>query len=301
MPGAGASAIDPNAVNLNGASLQAWANSFALQFGVPVDLFSNLIGHESSWNTAAKGAAGEIGLGQIMPSTAATTLGGVNVNDPIINLAASASLLSRLYKSNGNDWTTALAAYNGGEGGKSSAQAQNYASQVIAGLDSSGRPLAYGQPVDATTGVPAAIAGLVNDTIATVGGFKQQLNAAAGTVELVGVNEITGLTSPLVGADDSPIWLGPAFDSNAGPTATTTSGNLNFTQLADKNLSPDQKAILAGTPSAPGTGIGIPGLGSLSMQNVAVYGGLILVIVATVVIGFAVLGKSTLAEATNHG
>lgn len=120
-------------------SLQDIANSIATQFGIPTGIFSSLIGKESgggpgsdssTWNPNAVGAAGEIGLGQLLPSTA-SMLGVTNPYDPTQNLTGAATYLSQMFARFGN-WQDALAAYNAGPGGYQSAQAQGYASSILA-------------------------------------------------------------------------------------------------------------------------------------------------------------------------
>lgn len=290
-------AIDPNAITAaNGASLQAWANSIAVKYQIPVDLFSNLIAHESGWNAAARGQAGEIGLGQIMPSTGQSFMPDINLNDPVQNLFGAARYLSAQYKIAG-DWTGALQLYNSG----SKTGAPTYAAQVLAGQDSSGKALPYGQPVDAKTGVPASIAGAVNQFIADHGAVVQQVNPATGAVDLMGKNLISGDLTSLAGTGGDELWLGPAaFDPASGQIISPSAdGNYNFPQaVASSSLTPEQKAALAGAPSDPTASAGALGVPGLTLQNVAIYGGIALVIVVAVVMGFAVIGRQ---ELTQHG
>ncbi len=70
---------------------------------------------ESSWHTHAVSYAGAIGLGQLMPYTAATL--GVNPRDPKQNLSGAAHYLSNLmatFGSNPNRYKLVFAAYNAG-------------------------------------------------------------------------------------------------------------------------------------------------------------------------------------------
>jgi len=70
---------------------------------------------ESSWHTHAVSWAGAVGLGQLMPGTAATL--GVNPRDPKQNLTGAAHYLSALmntFGSNPDRYKLVFAAYNAG-------------------------------------------------------------------------------------------------------------------------------------------------------------------------------------------
>ncbi|GBD40656.1 Membrane-bound lytic murein transglycosylase D [bacterium HR39] len=89
---------------------------WAERFGVPPNLAVALVWTESRYCPQAVGAKGEIGLGQMLPSTARSL--GVPPSylyDPDWNLYASMLYLQRLYRRFG-DWNKALAAYNAGPG-----------------------------------------------------------------------------------------------------------------------------------------------------------------------------------------
>lgn len=115
--------------------MQNYASQVATQYGVPTDLFASVISNESSWNPSAQSGAGAIGLGQLMPDTAANL--GVNPYDWQQNLTGSAKYLSQLYTKFG-DWTTAVAAYHAGPGnvakGNIGPATQDYLSKVLNGL-----------------------------------------------------------------------------------------------------------------------------------------------------------------------
>lgn len=93
------------------AVLKSLADSTATQYGIPTSIFASMIQQESSWNPAALGKAGEVGLGQLMPKTAKSM--GINPWIPADNLKGSAMFLSDLYKKYGN-WRDALSHYNAG-------------------------------------------------------------------------------------------------------------------------------------------------------------------------------------------
>lgn len=79
-----------------------------------VRLFSALIGVESGFNPHAVSSAGAIGLGQLMPETAAD-LGVVDPFEPVSNLHGAARYLT-MQLAYFRDVDLALAAYNAGPG-----------------------------------------------------------------------------------------------------------------------------------------------------------------------------------------
>jgi hypothetical protein len=115
--------------------------SLAPSYGVPPSLALALAKKESSLNPSAVGTSGEIGLFQVMPSTAAQ-FGVTNLYDPTANTQAGLSYLASLYKQYGN-WSDALIAYNEGPGAFAAHGAypvsQSYADSILAaaGLDAS--------------------------------------------------------------------------------------------------------------------------------------------------------------------
>jgi cell wall-associated NlpC family hydrolase len=89
------------------------AQRFAQKYGVPFNLYSSLIQHESGWNPTARSPVGAYGFTQLMPGTAKGL--GVNPADPIQNLEGGAKYLKMQYD-RFKDWDKALAAYNAGPG-----------------------------------------------------------------------------------------------------------------------------------------------------------------------------------------
>lgn len=126
--------ITPNSTAAH-AFLQygATAQDAAASNDIPAPIFLSLISRESKWNPLAVGTSGEIGLTQVMPSTAANPGYGVPAFDPYDTnaaLHASAQYLKALFNITGN-WYDALAAYNGGLNNVNSTQTQTYAAQVM--------------------------------------------------------------------------------------------------------------------------------------------------------------------------
>ncbi len=93
------------------ASFERWAN----EYGVPVSLLEALTWHESRWQPTAVSEAGAIGLGQLMPATAAAVARSIGEElDPWHaddNVRMSAHLLGTLLTSARGDERTALAGY----------------------------------------------------------------------------------------------------------------------------------------------------------------------------------------------
>lgn len=104
------------------------ADKTADAYAIPRSLFRALIQQESGWNPYAVGKAGEIGLTQLMPTTANDL--GVNAWNPDENLKGGAAYLKAQFTKFG-DWAKALAAYNGGPGGVDLPQAKEYATDII--------------------------------------------------------------------------------------------------------------------------------------------------------------------------
>jgi soluble lytic murein transglycosylase-like protein len=141
------------------------ATAIAREEGVDPDLFLRLIQQESSFNPDAVSSAGAIGLGQLMPGTAADL--GVDPYEPEENLRGSARYLRQQLDTFG-DTTLALAAYNAGPGNVRKyggippfEETQNYVSKILgtgaADRAFNGRsanlPLAMGQPAGEDYGI----------------------------------------------------------------------------------------------------------------------------------------------------
>ncbi len=89
------------------------AIKMANRYGIPAQLFFNLVTAESNWDAMITSHRGAIGLTQLMPGTAEEL--GVDPWDAYENLEGGARYLSQQYQTFGS-WELALAAYNAGPG-----------------------------------------------------------------------------------------------------------------------------------------------------------------------------------------
>tara|TARA_R110000851_G_scaffold105456_1_gene223803 strand:+ start:62 stop:733 length:672 start_codon:yes stop_codon:yes gene_type:complete len=126
------------------------ADSMAERFGLDPAIFRRQIQQESGFQEDAVSPAGAIGLGQVMPKTAANPGYGVTplsadlMKDPEENLRFSAEYMRAMLDANDGDYSLALAAYNAGQGSVRKAggipafkETQDYVS-IILGTGSSG-------------------------------------------------------------------------------------------------------------------------------------------------------------------
>jgi soluble lytic murein transglycosylase-like protein len=93
------------------AVLKSYAETQANAYGIPPQIFTNLIQTESSWNPNAVSSEGAQGIAQLMPGTAPN----INRFDPYASMQYAAQLL-RSYFDKFGSWDMAVAAYNAGPG-----------------------------------------------------------------------------------------------------------------------------------------------------------------------------------------
>ena len=115
------------------------------QYNIPTDLLARQGWEESDWNVNATGAAGEQGIMQFMPATAAQQ-GLSNPFDPTQAIPAAAALMASLYNTFGH-WSLALAAYNAGPGNVTKyggmppfPSTESYVSDILSDVNSEGGP-----------------------------------------------------------------------------------------------------------------------------------------------------------------
>lgn len=94
-------------------NVQEQITATALQYGVDPNIALAVAQRESGYNQGARGAAGEVGVFQLMPGTAAGL--GVDPYSLTDNIRGGVMYLRQMYEQFGN-WTEALAAYNAGPG-----------------------------------------------------------------------------------------------------------------------------------------------------------------------------------------
>src|SRR6266478_3062367 len=92
----------------------AIAQQDAINAGIPSIYFVRQIAQESAFNSNAVSPAGEVGIAQFLPSTAAQH--GINPWDPIQALQGAAKMMASYASQYGGDYAKALAAYNAGTG-----------------------------------------------------------------------------------------------------------------------------------------------------------------------------------------
>jgi soluble lytic murein transglycosylase-like protein len=118
-----------------GAPYVGMITDAATRAGVEPSLLAGLVWVESGFRPEVVSSAGAIGLGQLMPATAASL--GVDPTDPAANLNGAARMMRGLIDQFG-DVHLALAAYNGGpnaitrNGGVPSPNTAHYADTVLA-------------------------------------------------------------------------------------------------------------------------------------------------------------------------
>ena len=116
-------------------SIQTDITSTANQYGVPPAVALAVAQKESGFRQSAIGAAGEVGIYQLMPATAADL--GVDPYNAQGNIDGGIRYLAQLYNQFGN-WESALAAYNGGPGnmarGTTPSISWDYARSVLAAV-----------------------------------------------------------------------------------------------------------------------------------------------------------------------
>jgi Transglycosylase SLT domain len=117
------------------AELTTALEEAAVYYGLEPALLHALVYQESRYCTDALSPKGAIGLGQLMPGTAAGL--GIDPNDPVQNLYGAAAYLRQQWDTF-EDWQFALAAYNAGPGAVTEYQGippyeetQNYVLKIL--------------------------------------------------------------------------------------------------------------------------------------------------------------------------
>jgi soluble lytic murein transglycosylase-like protein len=167
-------------------TVQEQITQTANQYGVPPSIALAVANRESGFNQGAMGSKGEIGVYQLMPSTAAGL--GVNASDLGDNILGGITYLKQMFDKFG-DWGKALAAYNAGPSsvakGKIPSSTQSYVASIMGDLGNWSSSTS--SMVD--TYIPAL----------TVSGDGQ---GVVGDGNSIGVVVVAGLVAGLVG-----VWL----------------------------------------------------------------------------------------------
>jgi hypothetical protein len=175
-------------------SYQEMALAAANKYNLDPDIFLRMVNQESGFNPKAASSKGAVGLGQLMPDTAAEL--GVDPSDPAQNLEGSARYLRQQLDRFG-DYPKALAAYNAGPGAVSKyggippfPETQKYVAAIGAGLgapqDSMAQPPARPErknsrldlPPGYDTGAPTADGGGVGGFLGGIA--KDMVEGAVG-------------------------------------------------------------------------------------------------------------------------
>jgi len=107
--------VNPQLPKWQSEQLARHVLSSAWHYRIDTNLLVALVTVESSWHTHARSWAGAVGLGQLMPGTAARM--GVNPHDPLQNLRGAAQYLSEQvhrFAHARHPYAYAIAAYNAG-------------------------------------------------------------------------------------------------------------------------------------------------------------------------------------------
>ena len=115
----GMSPMDPRSATIgpigNTSQYKEMAQAAAQKYGIDPKIFEALVQQESGWNPTIVSEKGATGLTQLMPDTAAD-LGVTDATEPAQALDGGAHFLRQMLDRFGNDYPTALAAYNAGPG-----------------------------------------------------------------------------------------------------------------------------------------------------------------------------------------
>lgn len=135
-----------NVLGTDTASLHAMADQIGQANGLPPGLLPALVNQESGFNIEARSPVGALGLGQLMPQTAAG-LGVIDPFNPTQNLTGSAQYLRDQLNRFGSV-PLALAAYNAGPAAVAKyggippyQETQNYVHTIMSAMQAQPKPL----------------------------------------------------------------------------------------------------------------------------------------------------------------
>lgn len=250
-------------------ALQDTINRTAGKYGLPANLFTAQLQHESAGfdprviSGARKGGAGELGLGQFMPGTLTTMLqrNGLTLeqylNNAEVQIELAAQHMAELVKIFG-DYDKALMAYNGGPGGVGSAATQRYANivkEVAATLQTSN---ATGSGTQLMSAVGSQMSLNVDQiTAGTQAGLSMaEAQAICGPYAAVLFAQATGRTPSLAQAKELAAAVGWTARAGMGGTGNFMSllGRMGI-QAVRQAATPENvnAALAAGNPIALST------------------------------------------------
>jgi soluble lytic murein transglycosylase-like protein len=111
----------PGVASLKSSVYSGLIQTYAKQYGVPVDLAHAVIKVESNFNPKARGSAGEVGLMQIKPATARMmgySGGKRGLFDPETNIKFGMKYLAVAHELSGGFTCGTILRYNAGHGAK---------------------------------------------------------------------------------------------------------------------------------------------------------------------------------------
>lgn len=113
------------------SEIKSRIESTASAYGVPPNIALAVARRESDFSQDARGAAGEVGIFQLMPGTAKELQ--VDPYDVEQNIQGGISYLAKMFNQFG-DWALALAAYNAGPGRVKSGSIPESTQQYVIGV-----------------------------------------------------------------------------------------------------------------------------------------------------------------------
>jgi hypothetical protein len=193
-------------VSYSSGTLQAYAVTQAQYYGVPQQLFLDVISAESSWNPRAYNPLyGAAGIAQFIPDTAKQY--GVDVYNPYSSLTGAARYLSDLYGKTGN-WQQALLCYSGSTlGCKGDLSIQPYPGRTAIAND-----LAQIQGQGGTTATAGGTGGTWDQAAAqALQTIANDVTYATGDPNPQNANPNSGGISADAAASGCLTWLGTPF------------------------------------------------------------------------------------------
>lgn len=159
--------------------------------GMPPELADAVATVESNYNTAAIGGVGEIGLMQVLPSTARMLGFGGTLTElatPETNIRYGVNYLSRAWRISGGDICTTVMKYRAGHGeSRFSHKSVDYCIRVRAHLAANGYKVT-GEVPKATFGAPASVRVASRGGVRVAGGRRSRYNWRAADARMKSIS-----------------------------------------------------------------------------------------------------------------